>query len=94
MIAALAPVLDRLRLHRARGQALAPGAGPAPPPTRRRLARVCRGGRPVAEAEPDFAAALGRARPLAAEEPGECSGRPVLTTLLAPARVELGLCED
>jgi dihydrofolate synthase / folylpolyglutamate synthase len=57
------------------------------------LARLCRDAGLAAEAEPDFAAAVARARELARE-----SGGVLLVTgsnyALAPARAALGLCED
>ncbi len=57
------------------------------------LARVCRDAGLVAEAEPDFPAALRQGRELA----GETGGVLLITGshhALAPARAALGLCED
>ena len=93
-IGALAPVLDRavctelpVGTLQARGR---PGAASHPAGE---LARACESAGLAAEAEPDFAAALGRGREIAAAAPGILlvSGSHYV---LAPARAAIGLCED
>ncbi len=95
MIATLAPALERVLCTELEDSALArrgqPGAASHPAAA---LARACEAAGLAAEAEADFAKALRRARLLAAEEP---AGMLLVTGshyVLAPAREELGLCED
>jgi len=95
MIAALAPVLDQAVCSELNTEALAhrgmPGANSH---SAAELARICEAAGLPAETEPDFSAALRRARRLAAaEQPGMLvvAGSHYA---LAPARGELGLCED
>lgn len=94
MVRALAPVLEKAVCTELPGAALSKrglrkaGSRPA-----HELAAVCEAAELRAEAEPDFAAAVRRARELAVQEGGL-----LLITgshyVLAPARTALGLCED
>ena len=95
MVAALAPALDRVVCTELDAEALAhrgqPGARAYPAED---LTEICREAGLQAEAEPDFAAAVRRARGLAAKMP---QGALVVSGshyALAPARRALRLCED
>jgi dihydrofolate synthase/folylpolyglutamate synthase len=95
MIAALAPVLDQAVCSELDSEALAhrgtPGANSH---SAAELARICEAAGLSAETEPDFSAALRRARRLAAAEPPGMLVVAGSHYALAPAREELGLCED
>jgi dihydrofolate synthase/folylpolyglutamate synthase len=95
MIVALAPVLDQAICSELDAEALAhrgvPGAASQPAAE---LARICEAAGLPAEAEPSFSAALKRGRRLAAAEPPGMLVVAGSHYALAPARAELGLCED
>jgi len=95
MVAALAPLLDRVVCTELDPAALrARGLPGVASHSAAKLASVCEEAGLAAEREPDFASAVGRARELAARLPG---GMLLITGshyVLAPARAALALCED
>jgi dihydrofolate synthase/folylpolyglutamate synthase len=95
MVAALAPALDRAICTELQPAALAArGLRGAGSHSAAKLAQACAEAGLRAEQEPDFGAAVGRARRLASELPG---GILLITGshyVLAPARDALRLCED
>jgi dihydrofolate synthase/folylpolyglutamate synthase len=95
MVAALAPVLDYVVCSELGAEALAHRGTPeARSHSTAELARICEAAGLPTEAEPDFATALRRGRLLASGEPPGTLLVAGSHYALAPARVELGLCED
>lgn len=95
MVAALAPALDRVVCTELPAASLEarglPGAASHPAAA---LARACEAAGLASEEEPDFVAAVRRARALASAAPGGILLVSGSHYVLAPARTALRLCED